>query len=446
LKRQSPIPDPVVADIQLPSYCDVVVVGAGIAGASTALALADAGLRTVLCEKGIVAGEQSSRNWGWVRKMHRDPRELPLMLESLRIWEGFEKTLDVDTGFRRSGIAYLCRTAADVERYEDWLEQVREFQVDSRLVSRAEIDHVLPGCQGDWQGAFYTPTDARAEPQKATPAIARAAQRLGASVVTNCAVRGVETTGGRISGVVTERGHIACDSVVVAAGAWSGLFCRSLGVRFPQLHVVSSVLRTEAFDGGPETAAWGQDFAYRKRLDGGYSVANGGWNDVDLVPDSFRFARQFMPALRNEWGSLRFRLGRAFIDQARQPKSWELDEISPFERVRILDPAPSQEALDSARKALSRTFPIFENRIVEQGWAGTIDATPDAVPVISEVTSLSGLFLISGFSGHGFGIGPGAGYLMSDLVRGESPRVDPKPFRFSRFSDGSPLRPMSRSV
>jgi glycine/D-amino acid oxidase-like deaminating enzyme len=446
LHCKSPVPDPVESDTQMPSRCGVVIVGAGIAGASTALALAGAGVRTVLCEKGIVAGEQSSRNWGWVRKMNRDPRELPLMLESLRIWERFNQSLDVDTGFRRSGIAYLCKTASDVEKYENWLDQVQGCQVDSRLISRAEIDDVLPGCRGDWQAAFYNPTDARAEPQKVTPAIARAAQRHGATVVTNCAVRGIETTAGRVSGVVTENGPIDCDSVVIAAGAWSRLFCRSVGVRFPQLLVVSSVMRTEAIEDGPEIATWGQGFAFRKRLDGGYSVANGGWNDVDLVPDSFRFAREFLPALQNDWNSLRFRIGRKFLEAARQPSKWSMDDVSPFERIRILNPVPSQKALKVALRSAAQIFPAFENLKVEQGWAGAIDATPDALPVISEVTTQRGLFLISGFSGHGFGIGPGAGYLMSDLVRGISPRVDPEPFRFSRFSDGSQLMPMPRSV
>ena len=446
MQTLAPIPDPVEPNVTVPKRCEVVVVGAGIAGASTAFALARHGVPTVLCEKGIVAGEQSSRNWGWVRKMHRDPRELPLMLESARIWGGLNESLGAETGFRSSGITYLCETPADAGRYEDWLEQVRSFDLDSRLISRAEIDAMFPGVRGDWQSAFYTASDARAEPQKATPAIARGAQGLGATVVTNCAVRGVETTGGQVSGVITENGLISCTAVVVAAGAWSSLLCRSLGLNFPQLKVVASVFRTEAFEGGPDTAAWGGAFAVRKRLDGGYTVANGQWNDVDVVPDSFRHAKAFYPALRNEWHGLKFRLGRKFVEEARRPTRWRLDEVSPFERVRVLDPRPTSDAIQTARLALEKAFPVFANRAIEQCWAGAIDATPDALPVISEIDSHPGVFLISGFSGHGFGIGPGAGFLMSDLVRGKTPRVDPSPFRFSRFSDGTKLKPMARSV
>ena len=443
---RSPKPDAVRSDPTLPERCEVVVIGAGIAGASTAYAFSRNGVPTVLCEKGAVADEQSSRNWGWVRKMHRDPRELPLMMESMRIWEGLNEALQMETGFRRSGIAYLCETQEDVARYERWLEEVRGFQLDSKVITRAEIEEVLPGYRGNCPTAFYTASDARAEPQKAAPALARGAQDNGATVVTNCAVRGLDMEGGRVAGVVTERGRVSCRAVVIAAGAWSGLLCRSLGVRFPQLKVVASVFRTEALDGGPETAVWGGGFAFRKRLDGGYSVANGNWNDVDIVPDSIRFMKEFIPAFKNERGKLRLRLGRRFFQEARRQGSWNLDQASPFERVRALDPEPSRKAMTTAYAALSAAFPVFENRSIEQCWAGTIDATPDALPVISEIESVPGLFLISGFSGHGFGIGPGAGFLMSDLVRGTAPRVDPTPFRFARFSDGTMLEPMARSV
>lgn len=445
-QHRAPIPDSVEADADLPKSCEVVVIGAGIAGVSAAYALAQAGVPTLLCEKGIVGGEQSSRNWGWVRKMHRDPRELPLMMESMRIWEGLNEALQVETGFRRSGIAYLCGSQEDVAHYEGWLEQVHGFQLDSKVIARSEIEEIFPGYRGPSSAAFYTASDARAEPQRAAPALARGARSNGARIATNCAVRGLELSGGMVSGVVTERGRVSCRAVVIAAGAWSGLLCRSLGVRFPQLKVVSSVFRTQAFEGGPETAAWGDDFALRKRLDGGYTVANGGWNDVDLVPDSFRFMKEFIPAFMNDRTRLKFRLGRQFVHEARQPTSWNLDEVSPFEKVRTLDPEPSRAALTSAYAALTKAFPAFENKVIEQSWAGAIDATPDAIPVISGIDALPGLFLISGFSGHGFGIGPGAGFLMSDLVRGITPRVDPKPFRFSRFSDGTKLEPMGRSV
>jgi glycine/D-amino acid oxidase-like deaminating enzyme len=85
-------------------------------------------------------------------------------------------------------------------------------------------------------------------------------------------------------------------------------------------------------------------------------------------------------------------------------------------------------------------FPALQGATIAQYWAGLIDVTPDAVPVISPVETVPGFFIATGFSGHGFGIGPGAGHLIADLVSGDGPVVDPSPFRLSRFSDGSKIR------
>ncbi len=118
-----------------------------------------------------------------------------------------------------------------------------------------------------------------------------------------------------------------------------------------------------------------------------------------------------------------------------------MDEVSPFELIRILDPEPSNSTLDEALARLKEMFPAFAPAQVAERWGGLIDATPDAVPVISDISKVPGLYLASGFSGHGFGIGPGAGKLMAQLVTGEVPCVDPAPFRFGRFLDGTKPRP-----
>ena len=118
----APRVEPVTSDTAVPASTQVVVIGGGIIGTSTALFLAEKGVPTVLCEKGHIAGEQSSRNWGWVRKMGRDPREIPLIIESLRIWERLGTMVEGETGFRRSGILYLCDSAEAIAKREAWLE------------------------------------------------------------------------------------------------------------------------------------------------------------------------------------------------------------------------------------------------------------------------------------------------------------------------------------
>ncbi|TNC61838.1 NAD(P)/FAD-dependent oxidoreductase [Rubellimicrobium roseum] len=434
---------PVHGDADLPQEVDVVVIGGGIIGCSTALELAESGLRVALCEKGGIGKEQSSRNWGWVRISRRDPREVPLMAEALRIWKGLDQRTGRDTGYSRAGIIFTCVDDEQYAQHESWNRNLDGYQLDSRMLSSREFADLLPGSDLKLKGALFTAADGRAEPQKAAPAIAEAARERGAHILTECAVRGIETSGGAISGVVTERGPIRCKSVVLAGGAWSGLFAGNHGIDFPQLKVMNSVLRTMPLEGGPEQAIWHKDFAIRKRQDGGYTIASGHENVVNIVPKSFRYARAFLPALRKEWRSLNFRLGLKFVDEARIPTRWALDEASPFEYNRVLDPVPSKKLSDSALAAARRAFPALLKAEIAQRWAGYIDVTPDAVPVISSIPKVPGFFLASGFSGHGFGIGPAAGRLMADLVLNRTPLVDPHPFRFGRFSDGSKIELIS---
>lgn len=433
----APRVDPVTSDTEIPARTSVVVVGGGIIGTSTAFFLARKGIPVVLCEKGHIAGEQSSRNWGWARKMGRDPREIQLAIEALKLWPQMNELTGAETGFRQCGIVYLCKTPADMAKREAWLEEARPYQLDTRMLTRDELTRVLPGLTGEWLGGLYTASDGRGEPQKAAPAIATAAQKHGATVLQQCAVRGVETQAGRVSGVVTEKGRIACDSVVLAGGVWSRLFCGNLDLRLPQLKVMSSVMRTEPLNPGLETSCSGFGFGVRKRLDGGYNVASWSGNLHDIVPDTFKFFSEFLPSLKLQWRNLRLRVGGKFLEDWQVPRHWTLDAASPFERVRTLDPEPYQPILDQARTSLTAAFPAFREMKIAETWGGVIDVTPDGVPVISGVDAVPGFFIATGFSGHGFGIGPGAGRLMAEIVAGETPVVDPTPFRFSRFSDGS---------
>lgn len=435
---------PVQGDEHLPDRVDVVVIGGGIIGVSTALELAERGLKVALCEKGGIGHEQSSRNWGWVRISRRDPRELPLMAHALQLWDGLAARIGKDVGYTRAGILFTCADDQTYAEHERWKRHLEEYPVSARMVSGIELAGLLPQVSRlPLKGALYTPDDGRAEPQQAAPAIAEAARAKGAFIFTECAVRGIEQSAGRVSGVITERGPIACSSVVLAGGAWSSLFCSPLNVHLPQLKVLNSVMRTTPLEGGPESAIWTRDFALRKRQDGGYTVASGHENIADIVPDSFRYAKQFWPAIKQEHASLSLRLGQRFFQEAVLPRRWALDEASPFEYRRVLDPVPSIRQSNRALDNVIKAFPTFANVRVAQRWGGMIDVTPDAVPVISAVDALPGFFIATGFSGHGFGIGPAAGKLMANLVTNETPIVDIEAFRLSRFTDGSNPKPIS---
>ena len=301
---------PLEAPRQIPDAADVVIIGGGIVGVSTAWFLARKGIRVALCEKGHIAGEQSGRNWGWVRVQGRDTREIPMMLESLRIWDGFREELGEDVGFTRGGCAFTAGTDDQLEELHGWLPVAEEYGIDSRILSASEMGRIADGAAVRWAGALYTESDGRAEPQTAAPAIARAAARAGATTLTGCAARGVETRAGRVSAVVTEHGRIETGTVLRAAGAWTSIFCRSLGIDVPQLRVRGTVARTAPADNIVNGNIFDDRLGMRRRKDGGYTIGHGSVLDHPVTPESFRYFFKFLPALKQEFKIVRLSFGR----------------------------------------------------------------------------------------------------------------------------------------
>lgn len=436
--RDIPFPlVPVVSDPQLPAAADVVVIGGGIAGVAAAYYLAKKGHRVALVEKGRIGAEQSSRNWGWVRQQNRDERELPLAKWALESWGGLAEEIGADLGFRREGLVYLTDKPEELANWEKWVTMARGYQVHSRMLTAAEAGAMVPGANGRWVGGVHSPTDGRAEPTMASPALAEAARRLGATIHQDCAARGMETEGGVVSAVVTEKGRIRTPRVLCAAGAWTSLFCRWHGIDFPQSGVRATAFATQPgpalFEGGLSTPG----FTARRRLDGGYTVAIRNRGRIEITPQGLRYARQFLPMFRERWSTaVSVGFGRSFFSGPEALARWTLDGVSPFEKTRVLNPPPDAATIREALASMAQGLPGLKDIGIAQQWGGWIDSTPDAVAAIGPVPQLPGFFVASGFSGHGFGVGPAAGRLAADLVAGDAPIIDPHPLRFTRFAEG----------
>ncbi|NIF20917.1 NAD(P)/FAD-dependent oxidoreductase [Candidatus Pantoea multigeneris] len=435
-----PSVDVVPSSPTFPTSAEVVVIGGGIIGVATALSLVQQGIRTVLLEKGTVAAEQSSRNWGWCRRTGRDLRELPLINLSMQLWEGMNERVQRETGFRRCGILYAARNTEQHQRHQSWVREAQQYGIHSDLLSPEQVRQQLPQLQGEAFGGMLTPLDGRAEPQKAVPAMVQAAMELGLNLQQHCAVRTIERAAGQVSEVVTEHGAIRCQQVVVAGGAWSRILLQGLGITLPQLKVLSSVVRTHPVDFDPGPCVSFGSVAMRKRLDGGLTVASSAISTADITLDALKFSAQFMPAFWHERKAIRLRVGARLFEEALHWKPGQADKHSIYEAIRVLDPQVESDIIPQIRERVSKLLPALTPLPIAQSWGGLIDSMPDAIPVISAVESLPGLFVATGFSGHGFGIGPGAGQLMADLVLNRTPSVDAHPFRLSRFSDGEKIK------
>lgn len=436
--RQLPAPPANVSE-----QADIVIIGGGIVGVSTAWFLAKQGVDVVLCEKGCVAGEQSGRNWGWVRIQGRDTREMPMMQESLKIWDGLKDEIGEDVGFKRAGCIFAANSDRQLAKLGQWMTVADDFGVATQLLDAQELKRLIPGSAANWSGALYTASDGRAEPQLATPALARAATRSGASILENCAVRGIETTGGAVSAVVTEHDTIKTSSVLCAAGAWTSMFCRALDIDVPQLRVKGTVARIAPTKSVLEGNVFDDRLGIRRRADGGYTVAHGSVLEHPITPSSFRYFFKYLPALMQEYSSLRLTIGNEFLSEFRQPRKWALDAESPFEVTRVLNPEPAANVVRRIRKNIDRNFPQLANVPIIESWAGIVESSPDVVPIIDSIDSIAGFHVATGFSGHGFGIGPGAGKAIAAILTGDDCGIDTAPFRLSRFFDGSPIRPQA---
>jgi glycine/D-amino acid oxidase-like deaminating enzyme len=219
----------------------------------------------------------------------------------------------------------------------------------------------------------------------------------------------------------------------MAGGAWASSFCNQLGVHFPQASVRQSILAVAPGANGVPDALHTARVSLTRRGNGGYTLAISGRARVDPTPQQLRFAREFVPMFARRWHSLTpgglegWRQGHETLAK------WASDEVTPMERNRILDPRPDLRQINLTYRRACELIPEFRRVTIADAWAGYIDSTPDGIPVIGEVEGVPSFILAAGFSGHGFGIGPGAGHMIADIITGSGPIVDPRPYRPERL-------------
>lgn len=371
---------------------DVVVVGAGINGVAAAWSLAREGHAVTVVERYAPAAMASGWTLAGVRQSGRHPAELPLALEAVRMWATLDEALGGETFYRRRGNLRLART-------EDEVAVIRRLVDDQRAAGLAldflpdagAVRGIAPAVTPSVLAASFCPTDGHADPNATVAAFRAAAERHGADFRLGTRVVAVETAGGRVTAVRTDAGTIACAVCIVAAGIQSNDLLAPLGLAVPLRVPMVTVLQTEPLPPllDPVIGVANADMAARQQVDGRLRVTSGA----------------------GDWHG-----------------------------TMTEDPVPAvpPTAADVARTIaiVSAALPALAAAPLARVWAGLLDLTPDALPVIERAPEVDGLVVAAGFSGHGFGIAPTTGLLLRDLALGDPPRLPLDAFRRARFATG----------
>jgi sarcosine oxidase subunit beta len=363
----------------------VVVIGGGIMGCSTAYELAKKGQSVILLEKGFVGAEASGRNGGGVRQQKRDPAELPLAMESVKIWQGLHAELEWDLEYRQGGNIHIL---GNPDRYDFFVEQLqtsRKAGLDVRLLSPDETRKLLPTMRKDLDllGSTYCPSDGNANPLVVCKAYVRAAQKLGVEVREHEPLERLVVKSGRVVATVTAEAEYRASDFVIAAGAWSRPICHQIGLDFPMMIKRSQLMVTEA-----------------------------------------------LPAVFTEFVS---------ADQCscyfRQALNGGMHIGIPSAPIEDHNKSTSYDAFKIVGQSCKTLFPFLEQVNIVHSWAGLTNWTPDAVCIIDKAPQVEGCYLAAGNSGHGFCLGPITGRLLAEWIVDGAPSMDLSAVRWTRFSD-----------
>ncbi len=417
---------------------DVIVIGGGIVGLSTAYYLARRGIRVILLEKGRLGGEQSSRNWGFVRQQGRDPAELPMAALSNRIWCGLGEELGADVEWVQGGNLALARDDDDLDRYAEGARTARAVGIDTRVLTGDEVRAIFPEFHGTVAGGLYTPSDGQADPLKATLAFAQGARDAGADLREHCAVNSILSHDGRVTAVVTDAGELRADAIVCAAGSHSSFLGRMVGLRLPQRSMRATVAATTPVAPLTKLGVWASGLGFRQARDGSVILgrASAGTAEHDLTLESLRHLKLFLPIFLRNRDLFRLRIGRPLLRDVLRHVPATAAARRPFAHLVDQEPAANPHTVQSSLAMFHRYFPQCANAGIARSWAGMIEATPDLLPVLGEVQACRGFFFATGFSGHGFGLGPGAAHCLAELIATGRSALELRAMRYERFAEG----------
>ena len=366
---------------------DVVIIGSGVIGNAAAYYLSKAGKSVIVLEKSNHIGDGgSTRNGGGVRQSGRHPAEMPLAIYGVQnLWPGLSEDLGVDVEYYQEGNLRLGKTEVHLKILQGLVDKGKALGLELDMVSGDEAREINPYLSDEVAGAIWCPTDGHANPLTTTLAFYKKARELGARFMTGEEVVEIRKVRGDARKVLTNNNVYEGDKIILAAGYASRKIAETIGIDVPMRPVLLEVLVTEA---QPEMfyqmlGTAGADFYGHQSSHG--SFVFGGTSGLDAYAPE--------------------------------------DETNPTLGMT----APS------ICRGIISYFPEMADYKIIRTWAGYIDDCADHIPVISHVEEVPGLILACGFSGHGFGISPSVGMILSEMAMDQETTLDIEPFRYDRF-------------
>ncbi len=372
----------------MPEKADVVIIGGGVMGCAIAYNLAKAGLKPVVIEKSDIGGEASGSNGGGVRQSARNLKEMPLAMESIRMYGRLHEELDMDVEYVREGNLRLCTHPEEVEAMRQSVENQKKSGLELEMLDRQQVLDINPYVGEKVIGASYCPTDGHVNPLLVTYAFFKKAKSLGARFYTREEATRIRMQKGRVVGVDTTKNAFASDLVVNAAGIAGRKVANMVGLDLPMRPVFSEALITEAYP-----PLFKQMVGHAKGLFYGRQTVHGSFF----------------------WGG--FVGTEQFIHREGKPL------------FHFIGPAISRMVIDF--------FPVLKNIQVIRTWSGLIAQMSDAIPVLGFTEEVPGFVFATGFSGHGFGLAPVIGRLVSELILDCKTSLPIHDFCYGRFHKGA---------
>jgi sarcosine oxidase, subunit beta len=375
----------------LPPSAEIVIVGGGVIGTSAAFHLAEAGADVLLLERAQLGSGSTSRAAGGVRTQFSDVLNIEIAQRSLAAFREFARRPGWEIDLKEVGYLFVLNRESDVEAFERSVALQNELGLGSRMLTAGEARELCPLLEGDdILAASFSPDDGHATPEAVVQGYAFAARAHGADIRVGLDVGAITVRDGEIAAVVTDRGEVATNTVICAAGAWSRGCAAMVGVDLPVTPLRRQVLFTEAIDGMPAGLPMTIDFE-----------------------SSFYFHRE----------------GPGLL----------IGMSSPYEKPGFTLER-SDDWIPELMGVVRRRAPRIAEVGIRGGWAGLYEMTPDHNAVIGEAKDVQRFIYATGFSGHGFLQAPAVGEILRDITLRRPPFIDIAPLSAERF-DAAALRP-----